>query len=69
MLLPYSCHAEFLSNVLQTTLEIFAGPHEILDVVYAWEPDAEKSKELCFGGRQGCTRDDFDKVTEVVAAA
>lgn len=51
MLLAYPCHTQFFSDVLQATLEILARPHEVLDVVNAREPDAEKLEELRFGRR------------------
>ncbi len=40
----------------------------MFDVVYVWEPDVQYLKEFGFDGWKGRIREEFEKVTKVVAA-
>jgi hypothetical protein len=46
MLRTNSLHFELICHVLETTLEILATPHQILDVIDTREPEPEHVKEL-----------------------
>ena len=61
-------HLKHVGHLLQPSLEIFAGLHEIFDIVDVGKVDLERLEELSFALRQLGVGEDAEQVAEVVSA-
>jgi hypothetical protein len=61
-------HLKHVGHLLQPSLEIFTGLHEIFDIVDVGKVDLERLEELGFALRQLGVGEDAEQVAEVVSA-
>ena len=66
MLRPDPRHSERLGDLLQSPPEGLYGSHDVLDVVYAGEPDEQQPEEFGFGRGERFGRQDLEEVAKVV---
>lgn len=58
---------QLIRNILQSTLQIFARLHEVLDVVDAREINRQDVEKVGLVFREGSTREELQEVAKVVA--
>lgn len=68
VLLTDPADLKIVCNVLKATFQGLAAPHEKLDVIDAWEPNAKERKKVGFLGGQRAACDHLEQVAKVVAA-
>jgi hypothetical protein len=61
-------HAEGLGDLLEAATEGLDAPDDVLNVVYAGEPDREEVEELRLVGWKGFAGEDLQKVAKIVPA-